>query len=118
MTGSEADAFKQRVRADLRVAMKEGQKSETKVPRALLSAIDQAEALPVEKGPYVQYDFGSGSAEAARRDLDEAALRSVIEREIDERDGARSEFVRLGMTERAEAMSEEAGVLARYLGGN
>lgn len=116
MTGSEADAFRQRVRGDLRVAMKEGRKSETKVLRALLSAIDQAEALPVETGPYVQHDFGSGSAEAARRDLDGAALRSVVEREIDEREEARAEFVRLGMTERAGAMGEEAGVLARYLG--
>ena len=118
MTGSETDALKHRVRADLRVAMKEGQKSETRVLRALLSAIDQAEALPVEEGPYVQHDFEAGSAEAARRDLDGAALRTVIEREIDEREAARAEFIRLGLAERAEAMGEEAGVLARYLGGN
>lgn len=115
MTDNMAEALRHKVRADLRAAMKARRSEEVKVLRALVSAIDQAEAPPVATGPYEVHDFKSGSAEAARLDLDAAALNAVIEREFAEREQAAAEFARLGLVERADEMRAEAGVIARYL---
>lgn len=112
---SAAEVLRQRLRADLRAAMKDGRRGEVKVLRALVSAIDQAEAPPAEAGPYVAHDFRSGSAETARLDLDAAALRAVIAREIAEREQAGAQFEELGMAEKAEAVRAEADVARRYL---
>lgn len=118
MAESAAEILKQKVRADLRAAMKDRRGGEVTVLRALVSALDQAEAPPAAAGPYVAHEFGSGMAETARLDLDGAALRAVIEREIAEREEAAGEFERLGMADRADAMREEAEVIARYRGGS
>ncbi len=54
-------------------------------------------------------------AEARRRDLTEAELRSVVENEVQQRTAAADEYERLGRAEAAERLRAEAAVLNRHL---
>lgn len=110
-------AMKERIRADLKAAMKDRRGGEATLLRTLIAAIDQAEAqpLPVDARASDQHDFLSGSAEVARRALDADAVRAVIEGEIEERERGAAAFERLGMTGEAEALRADTGIARRYL---
>lgn len=115
MTNDTASAIRQRLRDDMRAAMKEGRRDAVRVLRALMSAIDQAEAPAAASGPVVQHDFAARTAEIARLDLDGDAVRAAIGREVAERERAAAEFERLGMADKAAEMMREAELAARYL---
>lgn len=109
--GEDAGAgLKARLRADLLAAMKGRRTMEVKLIRALVAAIDNAEALPLEE---VQ-ERGS-SSEAGRRLLDGQRLRGVLQAEIEEREDAARRFENLGHMERAELLRAEAQAVRRYL---
>lgn len=116
MTGAGHD-MKVRLRSDLKAAMKEGRPGDVKLLRALISAIDQAEAPPSRdrQGFAAQQEFLGGSAEVERLDLEEADVRGAIMREIEEREWAIEEFERLGMMEKAEALRAEVAVARGYV---
>ena len=117
MPENAADDLKLRLRADLRKAMKERLPAEVKVLRALLAAIDNAEAppLPEGSGAAVQHAFASGSAEVERRRLGRDDLHRLLAAEIQEIQQAAAELQRRGREESAEALRAEALVARRYL---
>jgi uncharacterized protein len=109
--------MKARLRADLRTAMKDRRTVEANVIRALIAAIDNAEAPPaheVQTSP-ARHHFRSGSAEIERLLLSGADVHGVIEAEIYERERAAAGMERLGMMDRAEALRAEAVIAKRYI---
>jgi hypothetical protein len=109
--------MKARLRADLRNAMKERRAPEVQLIRALIAAIDNAEAPPAgtAQTPPLPHRFLSGSAEAERLLLSRSDLRDLLLAEIDEREHAAAAFERLEKTDRAEALRAEAHLARRYL---
>ncbi len=109
--------MKARLRADLITAMKDRRTLEVKVIRALVAAIDNAEAPPArtEKAGLVHHQFASGSAEVERLLLSRGRVRDVLLGEIHERERAAAELERLEMMDRAEQLRVEALLARRYL---
>jgi uncharacterized protein YqeY len=117
MSEDAASDMKARLRADLSTAMKGGSTIKVKVIRALVAAIDNAEAPPArtEQGEPVQHRFESRSAEVERLLLSRSRVRDVLLREIHERERAAAELERLEMMDRAEHLRAEALLARRYL---
>jgi uncharacterized protein YqeY len=113
----DAEQMKARLRADLVSAMKARRADEARVIRALVAALDNAEAPPLPAGqkPADINRFEDGSAEVARLALDAAQVRAVIAAELHEREAAAAEMERLGQGERAETLRAEVLVAGRYL---
>lgn len=111
------EEMKTRFRADLRRAMKSGHAAEAKLIRALVAAIDNAEAPPVTagQGATVPHDFRSGSAEVERLLLGDAEVRAAILAEIAEREHAAGEMERLGQTGLAAALRHEIALARTYI---
>lgn len=111
-----ANDMKARLRADLRIAMKDRRAGEAKLLRALVAAIDNAEA-PLGHGdkPVESHDFRSGSAEVERLRLGDTGVRDILAAEIDERERAAAELESLGMKDRAETLRDEILLARRYL---
>jgi len=109
--------MKARLRADLRTAMKDRRTIEAKVIRALIAAIDNAEAPPAPEGQtaLAHHRFRSGSAEIERLLLSGARVRGVIAADIHERERAAAEMERLGLMDRAEALRAELVIAKRYV---
>jgi uncharacterized protein YqeY len=109
--------MKARLRTDLRTAMKDRRTIEAKVIRALIAAIDNAEAPPAHEGQtaLVHHQFRSGSAEIERLLLSGTRVRGVIAEDIQERERAAAEMERLGMMDRAEVLRAEAVIAKRYI---
>nr|WP_145959201.1 GatB/YqeY domain-containing protein [Rhizobium sp. ACO-34A] len=112
-----AHAMKTRLRADLRVAMKEGRSSEAKLIRALVAAIDNAEAPPLRAGERAtdQHRFHDGSAEVERLSLTSAQVRAVLVAEMQEHERAAAEMSRVGRPDRADALHAETLLVRRYI---
>lgn len=117
MTSDPAKAMKDRLRADLRAAMKARVAGEAAVIRALVAALDNAEAPPIGKASDggLGHAFASGDAEVERLLLGEADVRRVLLAEIAEREAAAAEMQRLGQSDRAAALRSEIAVARRYL---
>ena len=112
-----AGDMKARLRADLRAAMKHRRPIEASVIRALIAAIDNAEAPPAHEAPTppARHQFHSGSAEVERLLLSAAHVRGLIVADIQERERAAAEMERLGLKDRAEAARAEALIAKRYV---
>lgn len=106
-----------RLRADLKIAMRARRQVETGALRALLSAIDDAQAVPVgdQHDAYVVREFGDAAVEVQRLTLDRAALDALLQRERQERLTAAGQMSVLGQAERADRLREEASIIAGYL---
>ena len=113
-----ATQMKSRLRADLGVAMKVGNRREAALIRELIAAIENAEAIPdrVERASVVRHDFLSGSAEAERLVLSKDQVRDLLLREIERREQAAAEFDRVGAAARADALRAEISLAERYVG--
>lgn len=112
-----AETMKARLRDDLRAALKDKRSPEAKLIRALIAAIDNAEAPPVQEdtaGPAF-HRFRSGSAEVERLLLDQAQVCQVLLAEIHEREIAAAELERLEKTDRAAILRAEILIARRYL---
>lgn len=111
------------LRGDLKAALKGRDVVAVTALRSALAAIDNAEAVPTDHRPdavegsehFAGAASGLGAAEAERRHLTEADLRSIVENEIRERSTAAAEYDRLGRTDLADRVRAEAEVLSRYL---
>lgn len=105
-----------RLREDLKTAMRARASEETAVLRALLGALDNAQAVPLDPDhkPAEMRRFGDGSAEVSRRVLNTRDVDALLAREAEERDQAAGEMERLGQTERAAALRGEAAIVRRY----
>ncbi|MCC6734987.1 MAG: GatB/YqeY domain-containing protein [Bauldia sp.] len=117
MAADAAKAMKDRLRADLRIAMKAGATRDAGVIRALVAALDNAQAPPVRKTEDggLGVAFASGAAEVERLLLDEDDVRRVLLADIAERQSAAADLLRLGRTDRAEALHAEIAVARHYL---
>jgi hypothetical protein len=109
------------LRADLTTAIKARDRIAIAALRSAMSAIDNAEAVPVLSEPAAGSEHvagavaGLGAAEAERRQLTDDDVRSIIETELGERSVAATEYERLDRTDDAERLRAEAAVLSRYL---
>lgn len=112
-----AETMKTRLRDDLRAAMKGKRLHEAKLIRALVAAIDNAEAPPAQMedtGPTF-HRFRSGTAEIERLLLDHTRVRQILLAEIREREAAAAEFERLEKHDRAAALRAEISIVRRYV---
>lgn len=109
--------LKARLRTDLRTAMKDRNQLQSRVIRSLVAALDNAEApaLPTEQAAPIQHPFASGTAEVERMRLGWPQVREVLLSELQERERAATEFVRLDKRDHAEALREEARLIKQYL---
>jgi len=114
---SEAARLRERLRADLKQAMQERRREEANLLRTLVAAIDNAEAVPLPPGhkPADSARFADGTAEAARRVLDQEALAAILAGEIASRREAAATIAAGGEAERAARLEAEALFVARYL---
>ncbi|HVV08941.1 GatB/YqeY domain-containing protein [Amycolatopsis sp.] len=115
--------IREELRNALKAALKNRERAAIGALRSALAAIDNAEAVPA--GQRVDTTIGNehvagaalgvGAADAARRNLTEAEVRSIVTNEAGERTDAAAEYERLGRGERAEQLRAEAAVLQRFL---
>lgn len=111
------------LRDDLTAALKARDRIAVTALRSALAAIENAEALPgehpldttTENEYFGGASIGLGAAEAERRQLTDADLRSIVENEVQERSVAAAEYEQLGQQGEAERLRAEAEVLGRYL---
>jgi len=108
-----ANEMKEWLRADLRAAMKDRRPAEVTVLRALIAALDNAEAPagPAGNAPW----SGEGPTEIERLILSDADVQRAITTELSERQHAVIELERVGRAEHAEIVRAEALVVRRYL---
>lgn len=107
-----ARELKERLRADLKVAMRE-RSADVGVIRTLIAAIDNAEAVPVE-GFRERLRQMEPIGEIARRDLDAEALEAVLAAETRSRLSAADDYERNGRPEDAARLRKEVTLIARY----
>jgi len=91
--------------------------AEMRVLRALLAAIDNAQAVPVgnRHDKYVPHTFGDAAVEVPRLELGRDALEALLRNEQSERIASAEQMGALGRADRAAALQEEAGIVGRYL---
>jgi uncharacterized protein YqeY len=120
MTTDESQSFLATLKADLRTAMRERKAAEVTTLRGLISAIDNAQAVPVgdKHDTYVFHAFGDSAVEAPRRALSQDDLRALVEAEIRARNDAAEDYRRLERGDKAQKLTEEAQILGRYLGSH
>ena len=117
MSRDAARDMKVRMRTDLTEAMKGKRADEARLLRALVAALDNAEAPALQPGRSAseQHRFQDGSAEIERLKLDPAQVRAIRMKEIEEREQAADEMSRLARPDRADALRAEARMARRYL---
>lgn len=109
------------LQSSLLPAMRVGDQDTVAVVRAALAAIANAEAVPVEDtasltdGPIAGAAVGLGATEATRRELTEAEVREIVERERQDRIHAAEESEAGGLGEYAARLRTQAAVLAFLL---
>ena len=108
-----ASALKERLRADLKAAMRERKPDEVGVIRTLIAAVDNAEAVPME-GMADRLRAREEIGEVVRRELDTTALDAVLAKEIGSRLTAAADYESHGRADDAARLRSEADLIARY----
>ncbi|WP_336814482.1 GatB/YqeY domain-containing protein [Bosea sp. MMO-172] len=118
MTTDESQNFLAMLKTDLRAAMRERKAAEMTTLRGLISAIDNAQAVPVsdKHDTYVFHAFGDSAVEVPRRALGHDDIRALVEAEIRARNDAAADYRRLGRDDKAQELTGEVQILSRYLG--
>jgi uncharacterized protein YqeY len=106
-----AEAARAALTAGLKQAMKARDQLAVETLRSLLSALDNASAvpLPAGAGPY-----GSGPTEATRHDATAEEVIAVFAAERAEREDAEANYRRLGLAPEAERLRAQLAVIARF----
>ena len=102
------------MQTDLKEAMKARDSSRVAVLRATLGALANAEAVE-PLGGFISLTAAAGTTEVARRDLSDAEVSSVIEREQAELLAAADEREALGLHEDAAELRAQASIIDPYL---
>ena len=112
------NAFQAQLKADLKTAMIRRNPDDVAALRALLAAIDNAQAVPGEEpgSGQAQRKFGDGSAEVPRRTIGINELNDLLESEIAMRRAAFEVYQAAGHPGRASQASREAEIIRRYVG--
>lgn len=116
MDANPAEALKDRLRFDLKAAMRGGEKFKVSALRDLIAELDNAEAVEVgaDHDKFVLHDFGDRSAEAPRRLLSQSDVQAILAREEAERTAAALEMERLGLEDRAARLRAAASLISTY----
>jgi hypothetical protein len=111
-----AEVMKSRLRTDLRSAMLAKEHVRVRVLRAVIAALDNAQAVPIgdRHARYVVHAFGDRSTEVARLALGAWDVQHLLTGEAAARTSAAEEMERLRQTGRAEELHREAAVIAEY----
>jgi uncharacterized protein YqeY len=107
-----ARALRRRLNGDLLLAMKAKDTIAVSALRSVLSALDNASAVPASTvaGPV----FG-GNGDVPRRDLSDADCQDIVNGEARARALAAEEYARLGRADVAARMRAEQAVIERYV---
>jgi uncharacterized protein YqeY len=109
-----ASDLKERLRADLKAAMRERKQDEVAVIRTLIAAVGNAEAQPLE-GFAERLRKREVIGEVGRRELAAGDLDGVLEEEARSRLAAAEDYERHGRHEDAARLRREADLIGRYL---
>lgn len=107
-------ALRTRLSADLRDAIQSRDRGHVRAIRDVMSAIDNAEAVPPVTGPY-EPSLGVGTTEVSRLSLDRRGIVAVLTREVVERTDAASQYRHIGHTDKAQDLEDEAATIAAYI---
>lgn len=112
--------IRDQLRTALKTAMRQRDQETVRALRLALSAIDNAEAIPMDSasgaGAIEMSAVGAGRSDVARRDLTESAMRAIVAREEAELRDAAAHY-RAVDQDRAEALTHAAAVLRTTLAG-
>lgn len=103
-----SSALRERLEADLRVALSRGDALRLSVLRTTVSALSNAEAVDASLVPV-------GVSEVPRRELGEDDIRRIVERERDELRTTADRMRRVGADDRARELLTQARVLDGFL---
>jgi uncharacterized protein YqeY len=109
-------ALKARLRDDLKTAMRARDSAAVSLLRTLAAALDNAEAVPLD-APAANDDerlLGAGPSEIARRELSDADIAALLERERAERLAAAEDYAALGKADEAARLRGEADMIEAY----
>ena len=107
--------WKTALREKLKEAMRLRDGSLISLYRETLSAIDNAEAIPVtELKMPVEPVIGKNN-EAPRKLLSADDIRQILQHEVEDRHAASAEYARLGQQAEAERLQTAAGLIEGYL---
>jgi len=109
-----AAALKQRLRADLKAAMQARVTGEVGVLRALIAALDNAEAVPTEG--YRPRALGASPGDVARRQLDGKMVAALLADEVEARLAAAADYERHGRSADADRLRSEVAIVSHYAG--
>ncbi len=117
MVRNAAHEMKARMRLDLRNSRKARRTDEAKLIGALLAAIDNAEAPPIQadNGSKDGHRFFERSAEIERLALGSEQLQAILLAEIQERASAADEMERVGRPDIGERLRADALFAKRYI---
>ncbi len=112
------EEWKALLRAELKKALSARQKSTLAAIRETIAAIENAEAPPMSAAPETSDDAvvaksvrGVGAGDAERLELSPSAVASIVEREIQDRRSAASEYTSLDQHEEADVLRQQADFL-------
>lgn len=103
--------IRDKMKSDLTAAMKARQRDETNVLRAVLGAIDNAEAVPINTP--VETDQGRAK-DVPRKLLSAEEIQIIVAREISERREKAAQYQTLEKTAEAERLQRESAILEKY----
>lgn len=106
-----AEPLRRQLSADLRAAMKAKDTIAVAALRSVLSALDNASAVPMEN--VAASAFGRND-DVPRRDLSDTDCQNIIRAEISARAVAAEEYVRLGRDDEAARLRAEQAIVERY----
>jgi len=116
MSERTVEAVRALIRADLRAAMSAKAMGEIAVLRTLLSALDNAEAVPLAPERYTERKFGDPATEVPRKQLSADEVAAILGAEQREKLTVADTLERTGRAADAEKLKADAAIVARYLG--
>lgn len=114
-----AKLTKDRLRIDLRTAMRDRASHRVRALRTLIATLDNAEAVPPQNRHerYVVHVFGDGSAEVPRVILSQRDVDGLLLREAASRRADAACLIVLGKVVEADELVAEATLIDSYLPG-
>ncbi|MGL5931242.1 MAG: hypothetical protein ACRCY8_20105 [Dermatophilaceae bacterium] len=116
-----SEPLRERLSAAVPVALRTRDRVALTALRSALSAVGNAEAVPVDTVPRAgaaeQSAAGVGAADVPRRALTESDVRAIVLAEVAEREDAAASLVTAGRPDDAARLRAEAAVLREHLDG-
>ena len=107
--------LREQMKSDLRQAMKARHSATVATLRAVLAAIDNAEAVPMTTPTMPVEPVLNQQHEVPRKLLSADDIRQIIQKEADERRAASLKYANLGQAGEAERLQTAATLIEAYL---